>query len=262
MAPFLRRNEWLSIVYAIIFIALLVVGNNYGLTKVSDISTLYTSVLFTSIISVLIWGFKARFEKDHGALAKVEEDLRTHYKGIIDRMATWEYQPNERGNIINNPGGVQPPSLKEDLEHLKTFEKAWRLYGDGPEVDRRFNTADAEAKKITKYYLRTMVISSGLSFINWTVDGLVRDFSSAIILKVELELRINRKDDFVVTASSHIGNYHLEGNLHVQQFAQILNTIKHYQDVREAIEKRFRESDEVEQNKTTFIDAITSFKYS
>lgn len=207
--------------------------------------------------------------------ADIKRSLHAHYESIIERMGKWDYYPSETDEMIRTPSARyvvygEPPvdvdrillNLEKDKMHLREFPEVWKIYCDGPKVYSNYARANEVSITLVKSYLGTSLEKSGLRFQNWDTNRLVEEFADKIIGRVDSELRRGTSNDpFRVEQSPneqpHIAGSYLQADFsNAKQLADMLNTIKKMQDVRERIGKRRKACDEVLKNNNGFLKSL------
>jgi len=277
----------LSVVGVIALIGVLFFALDRGVVAMSEVSSAFAYLLVAGILGLLAWGFKPRFVRFVKAkkpsieqpieralqiqqeLADVKKHLHAHYQNIIERMSKWEYFPKESGEMIYVRSGAYgvigelPPNLEKDKMHLKEFREVWKIYQEGPEIFKESKRADEDARSLIKPCLLELISSNAISFKYWTTEDLVEKFTDAIIYTVRSELEHNKTLDFVAQKQDeksftlYPSNLNLQNSLEkVQQFAQILNTIKQIQDVRQKVKEQMEAWEKVIENRNAFDNGL------
>jgi hypothetical protein len=172
--------------------------------------------------------------------------LKAHYTRIIQRMEEWNYVCKgiytKPRTVVGLEQTVAPLNLQKDLEHLKQFKQTWELYVKGFELDSDASARLQETTDLVRNYLENMIKTKTVSFVNWNMDELVKQFTIELIHAIRTGLKpqtfqpIKAAPDMARPGFLRIWAYEFEAKTSdAESFAEILNSIRQMPDVKKKI---------------------------
>lgn len=179
--------------------------NHYGLLDAKSAFTLVVvEVPIALLLSYLLPYFveqrrqvdiQDRIEKRK----ELKSSLRGHYGDVIGRMESWEYWPNEAGEMIR-PKQVQTTVVsglvskeevsrvfENDKSHLKEFQECWNLYSEGHQIYRNYDQARQDSASSVESTLRQRAKKEGVRIPSW--ESSINSFRDAILSQADSYLK-------------------------------------------------------------------------